>query len=143
MKNKKIYILILSFFSFPVFAKPLFTKTEIISGQEVREKINSSHPDLFPPSRAKELEVGSSQVTLYPNPTQGNFTVEVEFEKSTDIDITIYNAIGGIIYTNKVYGSSGPTHKISVPFDDHPAGVYFVHVKAGPIKSVERLIKIK
>jgi hypothetical protein len=140
MNNKKIYILILSFFSLPVFANPLFPKTEI---SQIGKKISSSFISFNPPSSAKELGIGSTQVTLYPNPTQGSFTVEIEFEKSTDIDITIYNAIGKIVDTKMIYGSQGPTHKVSIPFDDHPAGVYFVHVKAGPIKSVERLIKIK
>lgn len=84
----------------------------------------------------------SSHVTLFPNPTQGNFTVEIELDKNTEVEVIVYNAIGKIIHTSKAAGTAG-TYKLDVPFEEHPTGVYFVHVKAGPIKSVERLIKIK
>lgn len=103
-------------------------------------QFSCSAPPLGTKKRMGEI---TSQVSIFPNPTTGDFTVELHLDKSTDLEITIYNAIGTTVHYTKEPGVQGTPFTHDVPFKDHPAGVYFVHVKAGTVKTVERLIKIK
>lgn len=66
-----------------------------------------------------EGNVGETQNTLYPNPSQGQFTLVLAYD---DNNITIYNTIGqAVIQRNKVSG----TQQINLP----EKGLYFVQIK--------------
>jgi hypothetical protein len=82
------------------------------------------------------------RVTVFPNPTAENFSVKVELDQNAEVEISVFNAIGKVIYFSKEAGNQG-TYVKAILFDEQPAGIYFVNVKAGEIKSIERLIKIK
>ncbi len=64
------------------------------------------------------LEIG----TLYPNPTNGNFTIDLGKEYS-DVTVQIYNILGQIISSEKYASANSITKEIS-----NAAGVYFVRI---------------
>jgi hypothetical protein len=118
---KKKYLLFILFFSLSDFGKSVNTHT---------------YRSLNKP------QIDDVRVTVYPNPTSENFSVKVELDKNADVDISIFNAIGKVVYSSREIGNPG-TYIKPVIFDEQPSGIYFVNVKAGEIKSIEKLIKIK
>jgi hypothetical protein len=74
-------------------------------------------------------------VSVYPNPAQSIFSIELE-ENYSDFSVSIVNLAGVEVYT-KDY-SSNTSIKINV--EDYPRGVYFVKVTAENKAGVSRLI---
>ena len=65
------------------------------------------------------------EFVVYPNPTRGDFTIELKNEVSVDGFITeIYNMQGARIFS----GSMDNGRKFLVQFNDTPAGFYFVKI---------------
>ena len=69
--------------------------------------------------------------SIYPNPNQGSFTIELGEETST---VTIYNSIGQVVFQKS--GISGAT----VLNTELTAGMYFVNVKNDHTNSTQKII---
>ncbi|MCB0478268.1 MAG: T9SS type A sorting domain-containing protein [Crocinitomicaceae bacterium] len=67
-----------------------------------------------------DLNENSSEISLFPNPTENEFTVE---SKELIEKIKIYNLTGAIIYETKVNETS-----IKIPSDSFPSGSYLVTI---------------
>ncbi len=73
------------------------------------------------------VEVGIEMSTkLYPNPNDGNFTLEINDKGSHELEVHVYNALGSEVYSEKFH-SNGNTHK-NLKLGELPMGVYFVHL---------------
>jgi PKD repeat protein len=73
------------------------------------------------------VEVGVEMSTkLYPNPNDGNFTLEINDKGSHELEVHVYNALGSEVYSEK-FNSNGNTHK-NLKLGQLPTGVYFVHL---------------
>ena len=70
-----------------------------------------------------------SNVTLYPNPNKGQFTLSLPEE---DCDITICNSLGQVVHHTTAKGLT------TLSLDNLSDGVYFVNVKS---ESVVRTLK--
>jgi hypothetical protein len=67
--------------------------------------------------------------TVYPNPNQGKFTVDFTgVENNHEIEITMFDQQGKLVYNNKIYSESLATNTFNVIPDEAIAnGVYFVN----------------
>ena len=66
-----------------------------------------------------------SQFRLWPNPTTGNFTIELVASAGlSSIQVDIYDNLGGKILTKELDGQL--RHEFSL--SDRPAGIYFIRV---------------
>lgn len=75
----------------------------------------------------------SSQISIYPNPTSGKFTLN---SKITEGEITIYNIQGERIYATTL-NSKQETINLSSQF----SGIYFLHIKTPDGVAVKKLVK--
>ncbi|MGC4130589.1 MAG: S8/S53 family peptidase [Bergeyella sp.] len=73
---------------------------------------------------------GSQNITLYPNPNSGQFTIESDSEGT----FTIYDFSGKLIYSGKLAKGENPVTLKA------PAGTYQVSVQAGNKKSSRKLV---
>lgn len=76
--------------------------------------------------------------SVYPNPTTGDFTLELKWiDASEDIKVEIHAARGELIQSLRL--PPQPLHSLSL--GNHPPGVYIVRVSHGGRDGVERLIR--
>jgi hypothetical protein len=138
---KKFYVTLLIFFSFTnsgstinlplknnLFLSIPISGSKFITSERMRGK--------------EDLTGNDPRVKIFPNPTIESFKIEIDADKTAELEIVIYNAIGKPVYSSKEFIPPGTFTKL-INFEDQPSGIYFINVKAGEIKSVERLIKIK
>ena len=73
--------------------------------------------------------------TTYPNPTNGNFSIDLG-ERYLTTSIIITDLLGKTIQTNEFSNNQILNLKI-----DEPAGIYLLKIETGDQKAVIRLIK--
>lgn len=74
------------------------------------------------------IERGKSSLNLFPNPNKGKFTIAGNFDYDQELSIVIYNAIGQIVYTDKIFTFERKLkHEIVLPGIAN--GVYYLHTR--------------
>ncbi|MEY4927250.1 MAG: hypothetical protein RI894_1686 [Bacteroidota bacterium] len=65
--------------------------------------------------------------TIAPNPSNGNFVVKADFAATTNVEVSVTNAIGQLVFTTKI----GETMHLDAPVDlgNQASGVYFLSLK--------------
>ncbi|MBK5284294.1 MAG: T9SS type A sorting domain-containing protein, partial [Bacteroidia bacterium] len=67
-------------------------------------------------------------VNIYPNPNHSEFKVEFTLLRNSDVVMTATDALGRMVYENKVEGKRGK-QKITINFSSNVEGVYFLFMK--------------
>jgi len=104
------------------------TSEWIVKAEDYNENIG-----LFTPEPTGQNDLELFELTVYPNPTSGNVTIEGVMKNST---LEIYNIQGQMIYSSTVSESGIVTMNIS----ENPAGLYFVKVANGAESKVVKLM---
>jgi PKD repeat protein len=81
----------------------------------------------------------NGDVQVYPNPSNGNFTISMDMLASTDVEIRVENMLGQIVYQSNP-GVIAGTHTEEIALGSSPAGMYFVRVLAGGQQLVKKVI---
>jgi hypothetical protein len=89
----------------------------------------------------KEVSVLNSNVNLFPNPSNGHFSVITTFPNAQTVDVTVYDIFGQTVYFNK-HDSIKQT-VIDVNLNNQAAGIYFVEINNGKEKAVKKLVLSK
>ena len=74
-------------------------------------------------------------VTVYPNPSDGRFTITVT--NASTLRITILNTLGKVVATREVNGNGTVTETFDL---NVPAGFYFLRIEDGTNSSVKRIV---
>ena len=77
-------------------------------------------------------EIVSTSLTLYPNPNNGNFYLNLPNE---DCDITVYNSLGQVMHHSQGNGLT------TLELNGLSKGIYFVNVKSTTISTTQKFIK--
>ena len=80
----------------------------------------------------------SNSINIMPNPSTGLFNIVATLPSTQDLSVTVTNAIGQIIVSNKY--NSILTDVINLDLSNQSNGVYFVTLSNGQDKMVQRLI---
>lgn len=106
------------------------------TGQKNRMKscLNTTRSGIGPASLTKcvaDLSVhsmlSSNNLTVFPNPSSGNFSLSLSIPNISNADLIIRNAVGETILSQKVSFDSGNT--IEVKTDNIPDGIYFIELE--------------
>ena len=92
--------------------------------------------------RNPQNQSGLQQYLMYPNPTRGNFTIELTFDQQTPIDIKLFSiANNSLIYQHQEQNQT----EYNIPFNLEgiiPTGIYFILLET-PQKSYVRKILVE
>jgi hypothetical protein len=90
-----------------------------------------------------EYKTGTD-ITTYPNPFTTSTTLEFELKGNSEIHVSIYNAMGALVYQSRSPGpsvSKSPRHKITWSPGHLPAGLYYGVLRRGDGVSVVKMVK--
>ncbi|MFL1894050.1 T9SS type A sorting domain-containing protein, partial [Aquimarina sp. 2-A2] len=85
---------------------------------------------------------GNSELSLYPNPSQGDFTIDLTFEKEAPVDIKLFSMVNNtLLYSASNTGSKAYTIPISLK-GNLATGVYLLLIQS-PEKNYVRKIVVE
>lgn len=85
-------------------------------------------------------EIGMDGVYFYPNPTSGDFELELTLPgASSKILFTIFDVVGKAIYSESITATGNYKKKFSL--QDHPDGVYFLQTIINGKTSTRKIVK--
>ncbi|MFH1298121.1 MAG: T9SS type A sorting domain-containing protein [Bacteroidota bacterium] len=80
---------------------------------------------------------GFIQASVYPNPNNGNFRVELNAPRKSNIDIQVVNTLGSLVYEENGIQVNG---KLLKNFNLNLSnGIYFVVIRTGSEKTIQKL----
>jgi len=77
---------------------------------------------------SEESKINSFSIS--PNPSDGNFTIELNADSASGFSLKIMNVIGEMIYSSSVYAQRG-INLFPVDFTGHAEGIYTILLTAG------------
>ncbi len=80
-----------------------------------------------------------SELTVYPNPSQGLFQLDLNFQPSEELSIQVYSIAGKLVKEEKITSISQKS--LSIDLRDEQGGVYMLKISDGKIASTIRLMK--
>jgi hypothetical protein len=87
---------------------------------------------------ALRFEEGISGVKVFPNPSQGKFTVQLTDNTAAASTITVRNAVGQEIRKIEVNPSAQPMTEIDL--GDAGQGIYFIHIQNGEKSTTRKMV---
>ncbi len=86
----------------------------------------------------KEVDA-DNVLTVYPNPTEGKFTIAIQVSEPSNYTITIVNALSQIMYTDHTSLSRAIPSK-EIDLSDYSKGVYWVKVTDGKQEFIKKIV---
>lgn len=80
----------------------------------------------------------SSGMRLYPNPTYGSVTIELEYTTGRTINVVVYNALNMVVLRRS---HNAPDNRVGIDLSGLPQGVYLVELGDGASRSIQRVVK--
>ncbi|MFP4605314.1 MAG: T9SS type A sorting domain-containing protein [Bacteroidales bacterium] len=77
-------------------------------------------------------------VNVYPNPGNGNYSIELDGEMNESINVMVFNAVGKLVYQKKY---KNPSSKETINITNQNDGIYFLKVTSNKTEKVIKLIK--
>jgi Secretion system C-terminal sorting domain len=111
-------------FTVTVNCPPLTTRTSVTTKTTIPAKQPVKEPK-------QELMVMTKEMKIYPNPTNGQFTVQLNGVNADKVNIQVMNSYGRMV-EQKTVGVVFKTGSMLVPFNlaNQPAGIYLVKVES-------------
>jgi hypothetical protein len=80
----------------------------------------------------------ASSLTVYPNPTEGKFTVSISNAEAKDLTVELVNISGQVVYRNEV--KAVYTYNNDIDASSFAKGVYYLKVNDGTEVQVEKVV---
>jgi len=117
-----------------ITVSPSVNTTYIVTGTDANSCSNSATivQNVLDCTGLTKFENAVVNAGIYPNPTNGEFTVKLTQETS----VKILNGIGQVVYTNKLANGENV-----ITLNDQPNGIYFVQLKQGNQTKTVKVVK--
>ena len=80
---------------------------------------------------AVEEEAAIVGIKVFPNPSTGNFNLDLNLANKANVSITVTNAMGQVVYTENKQSIAAGQHIYNMDFSAFADGIYLVSVNAG------------
>ncbi len=75
---------------------------------------------------------------IFPNPTNGIFEINITLKKMTQTNLSIYNALGSVVYTNNLGPTKGDDYYIDL--SNQAKGVYYLKINTEKESVVRKIV---
>ena len=79
------------------------------------------------------------KLNVYPNPNQGEFDINLNLEKSTELKVMLYDLSGKLIFEERKSGFIGIYNR-KIELRAHPQGMYFLSVSTNGNVVTEKIL---
>lgn len=86
-------------------------------------------------TQAGQVIKTNKQILLYPNPSNGNFIIEINLEKNLSHQLEVYNNIGDLVYKIEIKDS-----KTGINLSSLNKGLYFLKIFDGKQNHIEKVL---
>lgn len=90
--------------------------------------------DLATPTSVQTSLKSDLDIKVFPNPTQGKFTIQLNTSSTKNANLSIFNSVGGIIYQESLNSS-----ELNLDLSDQPNGVYFISIITNNVTYNEKI----
>jgi hypothetical protein len=91
----------------------------------------------------KQIEsVRGNSLAVYPNPTNGEFTLEVTLSVNEQISIRIIDNVGKSYFSNQYLSNTSGVNKVGLSIQDYPSGIYQVIIQTSGDQLVQKVVKL-
>lgn len=80
-----------------------------------------------------------SDVSIFPNPNNGMFTLKMNHKSQKPLDIHIYNSLNKVVYSTKKI-TSQREFKTEIDLSVYSNGIYYLHVMGDDVNVIKKLI---
>jgi len=80
-------------------------------------------------------------LTIYPNPVKDNFVLQLNNSQMGKMNVQVVNQAGAIV-NSYLFNKDQILNQITVPVNNLPPGVYFVHVQIGTWSDQRKIVKL-
>jgi hypothetical protein len=80
---------------------------------------------------------------IFPNPTQGNSTLEFTLPKTENVKVQVYNVVGQLVSTVATGTYASGKHTVNIDAENMKPGVYFYTITAGNFTQTKRFSVVK
>lgn len=86
------------------------------------------------------LDENAANIALevYPNPTKGIFSVDVNADQIHTADLKVIDVLGKVVFEQKELNING-SHQSSIDLSNNPEGIYFVVVSSEDLSTVKKI----
>ena len=77
-------------------------------------------------------------INVYPNPTQGKFTYNIDLPEASDLIIELVNSSGQVLYRNEVSGAYSFSEEVDARF--YANGIYYLKVNDGKQVRIKKVV---
>ena len=85
-------------------------------------------------------EYTSSTVGVYPNPTSGVFTLNINDEAATEFVVNIYNVTGALV-SSTTFALNGGVLNENIDLSSYVNGIYMIRISTGNDVITQKIIK--
>ncbi|MCD4683107.1 MAG: T9SS type A sorting domain-containing protein, partial [Bacteroidales bacterium] len=82
---------------------------------------------------------GDQDIMIFPNPNNGNFTIQLNLEINELVDLTIYNALNEIVFEENHISTSKDYSK-EISLDNYAKGIYYLRVTGEETNLIKKII---
>jgi hypothetical protein len=79
------------------------------------------------------------KLNIFPNPNTGIFNLEISSLEAENLDITIYNNIGVVVYESRNIEMKG-NYSSKIDLSDFSSGLYFINLTKDGSNYTEKII---
>ena len=72
-----------------------------------------------------------AEFNVYPNPFENYTNVSFTLDNITDVNLSVYNVIGKVVYNIQNKGMGSGNHNLIIDTQEFAQGIYFVNLKVG------------
>jgi hypothetical protein len=79
--------------------------------------------------------------TIYPNPVRDNFVLQLNNSQTGKMNVQVVNQAGAIV-RSYLFNKDQMVNQVTVPANELPTGIYFIHVQIGTWSDKKKIVKL-